>query len=58
MDLHSTLQGFALQLKNKPRTLISVAGVFQKMMKTLYDTYFPNQCLGRPLMKLKDLILA
>ena len=42
MDLHSTLQGFALQLKNKPRTLISVAGVFQKMMKTLYDTYFAN----------------
>lgn len=42
MDLQSTLQSFALQLKNKPRTLISVAGVFQKMMKTLYDTYFPT----------------
>ena len=42
MDLQSTLQGFALQLKNKPRTLRRVARVFQKIMKTLYDTYFPN----------------
>ena len=42
MDLQYTLQGFALQLKNKPRTLKRVARVFQKIMKTLYDTYFPN----------------
>ena len=42
MDLHSTLQCAALQLKNKPRTLCRVAQVFQKIMKTLYDTYFPN----------------
>ena len=28
--------------ENEPRTLSEVAGVFQKTMKTLYDTYFPN----------------
>ena len=42
MDLQFTLQRYALQLKNKPRTLRRVARVFQKIMKTLYDTYFPN----------------
>ena len=42
MDLQSTLEAFALQLKNKPRTLRNVAKVFQKIMKTLYETHFPN----------------
>ena len=42
MDLQFTLQRYALQLKNKPRTLKRVARVFQKIMKTLYETYFPN----------------
>ncbi|RKU31696.1 hypothetical protein C6499_04115 [Candidatus Poribacteria bacterium] len=42
MNLQYTLQRLALQLKNKPRTLKRVARVFQKIMKTLYDTYFPN----------------
>ena len=42
MDLQSTLQRAALQLKNKPHTLCRVARVFQKIMKTFYDTYFPN----------------
>ena len=48
MDLQSTLQRAALQLKNKPRTLCRVARVFQKIMKTLYDTYFPNAEAQRP----------
>ncbi len=48
MDLQSTLQRAALQLKNKPRTLHRVARVFQKIMKTLYDTYFPNAEARRP----------
>ena len=48
MDLQFTLQRYALQLKNKPRTLKRVAGVFQKIMKTLYDTYFPNAEARRP----------
>jgi len=48
MDLQYTLQRFALQLKNKPRTLKSVARVFQKMMKALYATYFPNAEARRP----------
>ena len=42
MDLHSTLQDIALQLKNKNRTLKQVARVFQKMIKTLYEAHFPN----------------
>ena len=37
-----TLQRYALQLKNQPRTLRRVARGFQKIMKTLYYTYFPN----------------
>ena len=48
MDLHSTLHGYALQLKNTPRTLLSVAGVVQKIMKTLYETHFPNAEDRRP----------
>ena len=48
MELHSTLQGYALQLKNTPRTLLAVAGVVQNIMKTLYDTYFPNAEDRRP----------
>lgn len=48
MDLEYTLQRFALQLKNKPRTLCRVARVFQKIMKTLYETYFPNAEARRP----------
>ncbi len=112
MSLQSTLEQYVLQLKNVPRMLFAVAGVVQKMMKTLYEvSHFPdaetrrpgrnpacpdadiltiawkpleyigadselsgyrmsnkfgasllgaflNQCLGRPLMKLKDLVLA
>ena len=48
MDLQFTLQRYALQLKNQPRTLSRVAGVFQQIMKTLYDTYFPNAEARRP----------
>ena len=31
-----------MRLKNNPHTLSRVDRVFQKIMKTLYDTYFPN----------------
>ena len=48
MDGQFTLQRYALQLKNQPRTLRRVARVFQKIMKTLYDTYFPNAEARRP----------
>ena len=48
MDLQFTLQRYALQLKNQPRTLKRVARVFQKIMKILYDTYFPNAEARRP----------
>ncbi len=48
MDLHSTLQRIALQLKNKNRTLKQVARVFQKMIKTLYEAHFPNAEARRP----------
>ena len=48
MDLQFTLQRSALQLKNKPRTLRRVDRVFQKIMKTLYDAYFPNAEARRP----------
>ena len=48
MDLHSTLQEYALQLKNAPRTLLAVAGVVQKIMKTLYDVHFPTAEDRRP----------
>ena len=48
MELQSTLQHIALQLKNQPRTLINVARVVQKIMKTLYDFHFPNASAHRP----------
>ena len=48
MNLHSTLQAYALQLKNTPRTLLAVAGVVQKIMKVLYDTHFPKAADRRP----------
>lgn len=42
MELQYTLERYALQLKNVPRTLgVSVAGVVQKLMKTLDDAHFP-----------------
>ena len=48
MDLQSTLETYALQLKNVPRTLVAVASVVQKIMKTLYDTHFPDAENRRP----------
>ncbi len=48
MELQSTLQEYVLQLKNTPRTLLSVAGVVQQIMKLLYDTHFPNAEDRRP----------
>ena len=48
MDLQFTLQRYALQLKNQPRTLKRVARVFQKIIKTLYETHFPNAEARRP----------
>ena len=48
MDLQYTLETYALQLKNVPRTLIAVAAVVQKLMKTLYDAHFPNAENRRP----------
>ena len=48
MDLQSTLEAYALQLKNVPRTLVAVASVVQKMMKTLYDFHFPDAEHRRP----------
>ena len=48
MDLQSTLQAYVLQLKNTPRTLLAVASVVQKIMKTLYDAHFPNAEERRP----------
>ena len=48
MDLHFTLQGYALQLKNTPRTLLAVAGVVQNIMTVLYATHFPNAEDRRP----------
>ena len=48
MDLQYTIQRFALQLKNKPRTLKRVARVFQKIMRTLYAAHFPNAEARRP----------
>jgi len=48
MELQYTLERYALQLKNGPRTLIRVAGVVRKMMKTLYDTYFTDAENRRP----------
>ena len=48
MNLHSTLQAYALQLKNTPRPLLAVAGVVQNIMKTLYNTHFPDAEDRRP----------
>ena len=48
MDLEYTLREYVLQLKNTPRTLLGVAGVVQKIMKTLYDAHFPNAEDRRP----------
>ena len=48
MDLQSTLEAYALQLKNVPRTLVAVASVVQKIMKTLYDVHFPDAENRRP----------
>ncbi|MDE0011015.1 MAG: IS982 family transposase [Candidatus Poribacteria bacterium] len=48
MDLQYTLEQYALQLKNVPRTLVAVAGVVQKIMKTLYDVHFPDAENHRP----------
>ena len=42
MDLQSTLQAHALQLKNVLRTRVAVASVVQKIMKTLYEVHFPD----------------
>lgn len=49
MELQYTLENYALQLENVPRTLVvSVAGVVQKIMKTLYETHFPDAENRRP----------
>ncbi len=49
MELQSTLEQHVLQLKNVPRTLLAVAGVVQKIMKTLYEvSHFPNAEDRRP----------
>jgi hypothetical protein len=48
MDGQYTLEQYVLQLKNTPRTLLAVAGVVQKIMKTLYDVHFPNAENRRP----------
>ena len=48
MELEYTLEAYAAQLKNKPRPLLNVAGVVQKMMKVIYDRPFPNAEDRRP----------
>ena len=48
MDLQYTLERYALQLKNVPRTLVEVASVVQKIMKTLYDAHFRDAENRRP----------
>ena len=48
MEGQSTLETYALQLKNMPRTLVAVASVVQKIMKTLYDVHFPDAENRRP----------
>ena len=48
MDGQYTLQRYASQLKNQPRTLRRGARVFQNIMKVLYDTYFPNAEVRHP----------
>ena len=48
MNLQYTLEEYVLRLKNTPRTLLAVAGVVEKIMKTLYDVHFPNAENRRP----------
>ena len=48
MDLQYTLEQYALQLKNVPRTLVAAARVVQQMMKTLYDAHFVDAENHRP----------
>ncbi len=49
MNLQDTLEQYVLQLKNtETRTLEAVARVCQKIMATLYDTYFPGAEALRP----------
>ena len=48
MDGYSTLQAYALQLKNTACTLLVVAEVVQNIMKTLYDVHFPKAEDRRP----------
>ena len=48
MELQSTLEAYALQLKNVPCTLIAVAGVVRKIMKLLYETHFRDAENHRP----------
>lgn len=48
MDLQDTLEDYVVQLKNTPRTLEAVARVCQKIMATLFDTYFPGAEALRP----------
>lgn len=48
MELQSTLEHFALQVKNVPCTLGAVAGVVRKIMKLLYETHFPYAESHRP----------
>ncbi len=48
MELQSTLEHYALQLKNVPCTLVAVAGVVRKIMKLLYETHFRDAENHRP----------
>lgn len=48
MELQSTLEHFALQLKNVPCPLVTVAGVVRKIMKLLYETHFRDAENHRP----------
>ncbi len=48
MDLQSTLVQHVLQLKHVPRPRLAVAGVVQKIMKTLYEAHFRNAEDRRP----------
>lgn len=48
MELQSTLEAYALQLKNVPCPLIAVAGVVRQIMKLLYETHFRDAENHRP----------
>ena len=60
MDLQDTLEQYVLQLKNTARTLEAVARVCQKIMATLYDTYFLGNirelkyCVSGPISQCPD----